>query len=197
MNPHDVDFSGHWELDYQLSDYPAEKIRQVYIERRSALELQLRRQGSRNLTADPRVFGLSSIAGLGRLAERIAQATVLDISQTARHIVINRNDDFALVCDFADMQPKASVVGAEGCAWDEDQLIFGLMLPDGLNVQHKLSIASDRSRINIATTVWIDGMPYPFTLNRVYMPYEPGEGQYHCEYTIARQTTCSLLGKPE
>ena len=197
MNPHDVDFSGHWELDYQRSDYPAEKIRQVYIERRSELEYELRRQGSRALTIDPKITGLSSIVGLGRLAEEIAEATVLDIVQSADHIIVNRNDDFALICDFSDMTPKASVVGAEACLWDEDQLVFQMALPDGLNVEHTFSIASDRTRINIATTVWLNGAPYPFTLNRVYMPYVPGEGQYHCEYTIARQTTCNLVGKPE
>ena len=194
VNRHDIDFSGNWELDYQLSDHPNEKIRQVYIETRSRIEAQLRRQGNHPVLVDPSILNLRSIAGLGQLAERIGQATVLDISQRDGHIVIQRNDDFSLICDFADMRPKASVIGAEACAWDEDQLIFRIALPDGLNVEHKLSIAADRSRLNIATTVWIEGAGYPFTLNRVYMPFEPGAGMYHCEYTIARQTTCSLGG---
>jgi hypothetical protein len=29
-NRHNVDFSGSWELDYQLSDHPSEKIRYLY-----------------------------------------------------------------------------------------------------------------------------------------------------------------------
>lgn len=197
VNRHAIDFSGNWELDYQLSDHPNEKIRRVYIETRSRIEAQLRRQNNRSIVVDPGVYNLQSIVGLGQLAERIAQATVLDITQADGHIVIQRNDDFSLICDFTDMQPKASLVGAEACAWDEDQLIFRLALPDGLHVEHKLSIAPDRSRLNIATTVWIEGVRYPFTLNRVYMPFEPGEGQYHCEYTIARQTTCTLGGRQE
>ena len=194
VNRHDIDFAGNWELDYQLSDHPNEKIRQVYLETRSRIEAQLRRQSNRAVVVDPSIFNLQSIVGLGQLAERIGQATVLEISQRDGHIVIQRNDDFSLICDFADMQPKASVIGAEACAWDEDQLIFRIALPDGLNVEHKLSIAADRGRLNIATTVWIDGIAYPFTLNRVYMPFQPGEGLYHCEYTIARLTTCSLGG---
>ena len=194
VNRHNIDFSGNWELDYQLSDHPNEKIRQVYIETRSRIEAQMRRQGNQAVIVDQSFFNLHSIIGLGQLAERIGQATVLDIRQRDSHIVIQRNDDFSLICDFADMQLKASMIGAEACAWDEDQLIFRIALPDGLNVEHKLSIAADRSRLNIATTVWIEGAGYPFTLNRVYMPFEPGAGMYHCEYTIARQTTCSLGG---
>lgn len=194
VNRHDVDFSGDWELDYQLSDHPNEKIRQVYVETRARIEAHLRRQSSRTVVLDPSILNLQSIAGLGQLAERIAQATVLDISQRDSHIIIRRNDDFSLTCDFADFQPKASVLGAEACGWDEDQLIFQIILPNGLNVEHKLSIASDRSRLNLATTVWIKGTAHPFTLNRVYMPFRPGEGLYHCEYTIARQKTCSLGG---
>ena len=46
---------------------------------------------------------MQSVVGLGRLAEKIAQATVLTIAQEDDHIVINRNDDFALVCDFGEM----------------------------------------------------------------------------------------------
>ena len=195
VNRHNIDFSGNWELDYQLSDHPNEKIRQVYIETRSRIEAQMQRQGNQAVIVDPSFFNLHSIIGLGQLAERIGQATVLDIRQRDSHIVIQRNDDFSLICDFDDMQRKASMIGAEACAWDEDQLIFRIALPDGLNVRHKLSIAADRSRLNIATTVWIAGVGYPFTLNRVYMPFEPGEGLYHCEYTIARQTTCSLGGR--
>ena len=31
-NRHNVDFSGSWELDYQLSDHPSEKIRYLYVQ---------------------------------------------------------------------------------------------------------------------------------------------------------------------
>ena len=154
----------------------------------------MRRQNSRVVAVDSSVSSLRAIFGLGQLAEKIGQATVLDISQRDGYIVIQRNDDFSLICDFNDMQPKPSLIGSEACEWNGDQLIFLINLPEGLNVEHTLSIAPDRSRLNIATKVWISGLSYPFTLNRVYMPYQPGESLYHCDYTIARQTTCSLLG---
>lgn len=195
-NRYEVSFAGNWELDYQMSDHPSEKIRHVYTETRAALERELQRQSR---YVDPQMLNLSSIVGLGRLAERIAQATVLNISQAADHIIVKRNDDFALTCDFDQMNEQQSVIGSEACHWEEDQLVFRIALPDGLRVQHRLSIARDRSRLNVATTVQLAGVRYPFTLNMVYMPYEEGESQYRCEFTIAKQTTCTLgtYGEPK
>ncbi len=197
LNPYDRDFSGHWELDYQLSDHPQEKIRSLYIQAKSQAERLVERAQNSGRYVDPQVFNFQSIIGLGRLAEKIAKATVLDVSQRDDHVVIRRNDDYSLVCDFADMGFKQSPIGTEGCAWQEDQLTFQVALPEGLSVLHRLSIAADRSRLNIATTVLVDGIRYPFILNRVYMPYEPGEGLYDCEFTIATQTTCTLRGQSE
>ena len=196
-NRHNVDFSGSWELDYQLSDHPSEKIRYLYIQARAQAERAAERAKNSGRYVDPRIFNVQSVIGLGRLTEKIAQATVFTITQEADHIVINRNDDFALVCDFGEMGWKENAVGIEGCAWDEDQLAFQIALPDGLSVFHQFSIASDRSRINVATTVKVSGISYPFTLNRVYMPFEPGEGMFECTYTIANQTTCTLSGSNE
>jgi hypothetical protein len=196
-NRHNVDFSGSWELDYQLSDHPSEKIRYLYVQARAQAERALERAQNSGRYVDPRIFNVESVVGLGRLAEKIAQATVLTITQENDHVVINRNDDFALICDFGDMGWKQSAIGTEGCAWDEDQLAFQIALPDGLSVYHQFSIAADRSRINVATTVKVSGISYPFTLNRVYMPFEPGEGMFECTYTIANQTSCTLSGSNE
>lgn len=194
VNPHRIDFSGSWEMDYQLSDHAAEKTRQLYVQARSMAQRAAERAQNSGRMIDPQILNVQSIVGLGRLVETIAQATVLTVKQTANHIVVERNDDFALVCDFQALGIIASPVGREGCFWDEDQLIFQVALPEGLNVIHRLSLAADRSRINVATTVNISGIRYPFTLNRVYMPFEPGAGQFACEYTIANQTTCTLRG---
>lgn len=196
-NRHDVDFSGSWELDYQLSDHASEKIRHLYVEARTDAERKVERAQNAGRYVDPRVYDFQSIIGLGRLAEIIAQATVLNVTQTREHVVIRRNDDYSLVCDFNELGVNESAIGIEGCAWDEDQLTFHVVLPDGLNVTHRLSIAADRSRLNVATTVRIVGVLYPFTLNRVYMPFEQGEGLYNCTYTIANQTTCTLKGSTD
>jgi hypothetical protein len=191
-NRFDVDFSGSWELDYQLSDHPNEKIRWEYVQARSEAQRMLERAQNAGRYVDPSVMNYQAVIGLGRLTEKIAEATVLTISQRDDRIVVNRNDDFALICNFADLNINKSTIGFESCAWEADQLTFRISLPDGLNVFHRLSIAADRSRLNVATTVRLKGIHHPFTLNRVYMPFEPGEGQYQCEYTVASQTTCTL-----
>ena len=196
-NRHRVDFSGSWELDYQLSDHPREKIRHLYAQARSKAERAAQRAQNSRSYVDPEIFNVESVIGLGRLAEQIAQATVLTIAHENDHIVIQRNNDFALVCDFALTGWKKTVIGAEGCEWDEDQLLFHAELPTGLRVFHKFSISDDRSKINVATKVAGAGTPYPFTLNRVYMPFDPGKGMYDCEYTISNQTSCTLGGNSE
>jgi hypothetical protein len=196
-NRHNVDFSGSWELDYQLSDHPSEKIRYLYTQARAQAERAAERAQNSGRYVDPRMFNVQSVIGLGRLTEKIAQATVLTITQENDHVVISRNDDFSLICDFGDMGWKQNAIGTEGCAWDEDQLAFQIALPDGLSVYHQFSIAADRSRINVATTVKVSGVSYPFTLNKVYMPFEPGEGAFDCSYTIANQTSCTLSGSNE
>lgn len=196
-NRFNIDFSGDWELDYQLSDHPDEKIRWQYVQARSKAEKLAERARNQGRMVDPQVFNVQSIVGLGRLAEKIAGATVLKIEQGDSHVIVGRNDDFSLVCDFNDLGWKEHAFGAEGCEWQSDQLVFRTILPDGLKVSHRLSLAADRSRLNVATTVTIDSVRYPFTLNRVYMPYEPGEGLYNCEFTVAKQTTCTLKGNTD
>ena len=196
-NRHNADFSGSWELDYQLSDRSREKIKSLYRQAKAQAERAAERAKSAGHYVDPRVFNAQSVVGHGLLTEKIAQATVLTITQEADHIVINRNDDFALICNFSDMGWKESVIGTEGCNWNEDQLAFQIALPNGLNVFHQFSIAADRSRINVATTVRILGITSPFTLNRVYMPFEPGDGLFECTYSIENQTTCTLSGSSE
>ena len=167
------------------------------MQARSRAEKLAERASNQGRFVDPQIFNVQSIVGLGKLAEKIAAATVLTIDQGDDHIVIDRNDDFSLLCDFSDMGWKEHAFGADGCEWQSDQLLFRMILPDGLRVTHRLSMAADRSRLNVATTVALDGVRYPFTLNRVYLPFEPGEGLYDCEYTIARQTTCTLRGNRE
>ena len=196
-NRHKVDFSGSWELDYQLSDHPSEKIRYLYIQARAQAERAAERAQNSRSYVDPSIFNVQSIVRLGSLAEKIAQATVLNIVQEDDHIVIKRNEDFSLVCDFGEKGRQESAIGIEGCTWDEDQLAFQIALPDGLRVLQQFSIAADRSRINVATTVKVSGISYPFTLNRVYMPFELGESRPGCTDTIAKHRVCTLSGRHE
>ena len=188
-----IDFTGAWEIDYQQSEEPNAKIRRLYAQMKSKAERELQRARSdRNYHIDSRVSNPQTIIGLGRLAEKIAAATVLNIKQYQDHIIIKRNDDFALICDFNWGELTESPLGKESCRWQKNRLSFLIVLPDGLIVRHLFSIGSSQRQLQVATTVEMSGGNYPFTLNRVYVPLDPSESMYDCKYTIANQTTCSL-----
>ena len=201
INNKGVDFSGHWELDYQRSEDIRQEIELLYNQAKADYEraLDRTRENFRNrggkVHLEPGMSNYRSIIGLGRLTEKITQATLLDIAQTADHIVIKRNEDYSLVCDFNAPQPRQTPTGEEVCAWLDHQLAFQTNLAEGLVVNHLLSLAPNRQRLSIATTVNIRGLRWPFTIKRVFMPYKPSKGRYHCEFTLAKQKTCTLLGK--
>jgi hypothetical protein len=193
-----VDFSGSWELDGQMSDRVMEKIRWLYAAARSDAERRARAINNRRgpgpiTTVDPGMGDVEAIVNLGRLADLIASATVLTISQTESKIIIDRDHDFALVCEFGAQRRTETRLGQEACGWYGDQLAFEIDLPDGLRVFHLLTLAADGERLNLSTTVHSSRATQPFSLNRVYIPFEPLEDRmYDCEYTIVNQTSCTL-----
>lgn len=199
-SPHVVDFSGFWELDYELTENPNDKLRYLYEVTRSQL---LRQQAARRDTArsgrmpsglvsSSAINVLQGIIGLGKLAEKISGSTVLTIDQSSGNVVVRRQGDFALTCDFLTDRHTESNLGNESCGWQGDQLIFNVSLPEGLNVNHRLVLSANGKRLNVATTVSSSEINQLFTLNRVYLPFEPGKGMYDCEYTLAKKKTCKL-----
>jgi len=191
-----VDFTGSWELDGQMSEPVMEKIRWLYEAARSDAERRARananRRGPPTINADYHMRDVAAIVGLGRLAEIITKSTVLTITQTDSQVIIERDDDFALVCEFGVRRKSETRLGQELCGWFGDQLAFEIDLPDGLRVSHLLTLASSGDRLNLATTVYSTRASLPFSLNRVYTPFEPLEDHlYDCEYTLVNQTTCT------
>lgn len=190
------DFSGSWEMDFRLSDQAEGKIRWQYLEARAAEQRARESEDSRHRGATLDHLGTGSLSqgtvALGRFAEDISRAAVLSIRQNQDRITIERKDDYALTCEFS-LAPEAdSPFGQERCVWYGDQLIFDLKLPEGLNVQHTLSKGVDR--LNLSTSVYYDRIP--FTLNRIYTPFVPGDQQYDCEFKVATLKTCTL-GAPD
>jgi hypothetical protein len=200
-----VDFSGSWELDYELSENPNDKLRYLYEITRSQIEQQMaaRRDQVRNggqptgMASTAAINSLQGVIGLGRLAEKIAKSTVVTIEQSAEDIVVERGEDFALTCDFLAEYQTQSVLGKEYCGWQNNQLIFQVALPEGLTVTHRLVMAENGKRLNVATTVSSSEIGQAFSLNRVFMPFEPGQGMYDCEYTLAKKRVCKLKPSEE
>jgi hypothetical protein len=195
-----ADFSGSWELDYELSENPSDKLRFLYEVTRSQIQQQMAVQRdqvrSGRMPSTPvsaaTINSLQGVVNLGRLTEMISRPTVLTIEQSPENIIVQREAEFALTCDFVNGEQSKSMLGREACGWQDNQLIFEVSLPEGLLVQHRLVLSGNGKRLNVATTVGSTAINQLFTLNRVYMPFELGKGMYECEYSLAKKKTCRL-----
>ena len=194
-----VNFGGHWEIDHELTESPRDKIRWLYEVARSQIEQQHISQERAQTQNRPIVQNmgaindLQAVIGLGTLVDSISRSTILDIEQDAEGIIIKRNGDYALTCDFIESKMRTNNLGSEYCRIDRNgQLIVAVALPEGLFLVNRLVMSADGTRLNVATTLKSKKMSQEFTLNRVYMPFEPGEGLYECKFTLKDKKTCWL-----
>lgn len=198
-NAQAVNFSGSWEMDYGQSDNTQEKL--------DSMVRDLNREAQRRAqnTAQQGSFGGgmiisgsggnngSSIMGLVRMADLITQSPLLEITQDPHKIRVKREQDFDLTCEFypGEMHRVETPFGTEICGWNGHQLVFKLLLPDGLSIQHVMTMGAAGQKLNIATTVVTSQVSFPFILNRVYNRFKPGESGYKCEVTLTRGTVCT------
>ena len=190
--PEIADFSGHWELDYGRSDNVDARLRSMYREWRRDQERRARgdqRRATFGGPLDNRDF--RALVDVARLADSITDSQVLEIEQSDVDIEIQRENSFTLTCVFRDGEPDVVVdeLGAEACGWDAHQLVFQLRLPEGLDIQHRVTMSDDRERLHVATTV-DSRTSQPFTLNRFYFRFNPLPEDYTCEYTLSRGNVC-------
>jgi hypothetical protein len=137
------------------------------------------------------VSDLQGVIGLGMLAEMMSKSVILTIEQNQDTVVVKREDDFSLTCDFAVADHTSTTLGEEQCGFDDQgHLVFMVSLPDGLHVTHNLSKSAEGDRLTVVTSVSSERLPRGFSLHRVYMPFEPGKGGYQCEYTLEKKKTC-------
>ena len=139
----------------------------------------------------------ASIIGLAQMADLITQSQLMEVEQDKQKIKVKREEDFALTCEFFPGQYHTveTPLGKEICGWDRHQLIFKILLPEGLTIQHLMSLSPDGQRLNIATTVISDRVTSPFTVNRVYVRYQPTDDGYSCKMTISRGRVCTTESK--
>jgi hypothetical protein len=198
-----VDFSGSWELDYSQSDNSQQKLDSVVGElnreaqRRAQANMQQGPMGAGIISGGAGVNSGSSILGLARMADLITQSALLEIEQDEHKILVKREEDFALTCEFypGEYHTVETPFGMEVCGWSAHQLVFKLLLPDGLRIQHVMTLGAAGQKLNIATTVVSDLVTFPFTLNRVYNRFQPGESGFRCQETLTRGKVCTT-GSP-
>lgn len=187
-----VNYAGAWERNYSRGGDIQENVTRL------ARRLNGYSQGSAgpNSRRTPGYTSsspsLGPIISMARLADSITQSDTLLIEHDIDQIVVEREEEFALTCEFSDstVQQYESMLGSEICGWDGEKMVFHVSLPDGLTVTHRLTLSGDGSELNVATTVTSPVSSVPYTLNRFYRRYEPLDNLYHCEQTLSRKKVC-------
>jgi hypothetical protein len=123
----------------------------------------------------------------------ITRPDVLTITQDEYEIKIARKDDFTMLCEFYEGYSKRteSEFGAEVCSWNGNQLVSHLVLPDGLLVSHRFTVATNGMSLQVSTTISSNASRVPFTVNRVYSKFEPPESGFNCMETLSMKRVCS------
>jgi len=189
-----VDMSGNWEKDYQLSDDFETEFNLYLFDVQRRLNPQsdgLNRNST--FSAGPAAGGsMESVVGLARFTEEITRMPVLKIEQDRSRIRIDREEDFALFCEFFNRQVAVTETpfGAEQCGWNGEQLLFQLSLTDGLQIFYQVTLSPNGRQLNITTTVSSSQVPAPITISNYYRRYEVPENVLDCILTLARNNVC-------
>lgn len=193
-----VNLAGAWEVDFKRTENAQEKLLFLYEVARSQISQGQRQRDNaqENLInrqqVQQAIDDLNGLIKLGTLADSMNQSIVLRIEQGSEHIVIKREDDFALTCEL-DADAPSLAYGQEWCGFDKNgQLIFISRLPEGLDIVHRFMLSNNGERLSVATTVKTPALSDAYTINRVYMPFEEGNSLYNCEFTLEKKKTCSL-----
>ncbi len=182
-----ANFSGSWARDYSRGDNINKVWQNAYYE-------VARKRGRRGPGGTiPSDRDMSMLRPLARLAELITRPDELTISQSEYEILIERRDDFALMCAFYGgvAKPTDSSFAKEICGWDGDQLISLTEFHDGLTVVHRFDVSDDNKQLRVITTVSSDTAPMPFTLEHYYWRFNKIAGKYECIETLSMKRVCS------
>lgn len=190
-----ADLSGSWERDYWRGD-DVNRALDLWFRRLSRANSNQGFAGYSSLD-NGAVFSsryVNSIMALARLADAITRFRYFSISQTEHEITVEREDDFNIYCEFFEgvAEGAATDYGAEICGWSDDQFVSRLLLPDGLRVNHRFTVADDSQNLHISTTVSSNNTGLSFTLGRFYTKYQPSPSQFDCIDTLSRNRVCTM-----
>lgn len=189
--PLPADLSGSWERNYARDDDVNAVLRATYnrLSRTIPDQQDPRSPG----IAAPSARDVEALTALARLAELITRPDVLTISQNQNEVVIERKDDFAMLCAFYDGVAKGTdnAYGTEICGWDGKQLVSHLVLPDGLQVTHRFTISNDSRQLRVVTTLASSTSRVPFTLRRFYTKFRRPTSNFNCIETLSMKRVCS------
>jgi len=190
-----VNLSGSWERDYSRGDNVNDALGRMFRRLNRANQNYSRAGNNGSGGYGPLMSSrdVNSVLALARLADLVTRPPVLTISQVERELKVEREGDFEMLCEFSEgsAQGVENAYGSEVCGWQGQQFISRLILPDGLVVSHRFTIAPDEENLHVATTVSQGGTPVPFTLNRFYTRFEPLPARENCIETLSRKRVCT------
>ena len=191
-----TDFSGHWEKNYQLSDDFITRF-QLYIAdiQRTFTQSNVEATGfspAGGVNAD-------AINGLARFAEEITRMPLLDITQDAVGIDIERENDFNLRCAYGELLyvQSSNAFGNDLCGWNSERMVFRMQLGGGLAISHQISLSPDGGQLNVTTTVSSDLVAVPVVISNYYTRFNPPEDNYDCQLTLTRNRVCTQQGRSQ
>jgi hypothetical protein len=190
-----VDFTGSWERDYSRGDDINSALNRAYSQLRSS-------SSGGTYSNDPRMGGsgpvvsqseVNALIALARLGDLITRPDFFTILQTQHELSIERDDDFAIFCEFYNgaSQGTFTEYGNESCGWDGQSFVTHLVLPDGLIINHRFTTDSVAERMRVITTMSSSGTRVPFTLYRYYRKFEPPEAEFNCIETLSKNRVCT------
>jgi hypothetical protein len=188
-----VDMSGNWEKDYQLSDDFDTEFNLFIFDVQRRLNPQsdtLNRIPS--LSVGQASGSRETIIGLARFTEEITRMPLLQIEQDRSRMRIDREDDFSLLCEFFNEQTAITQTpfGTEECGWNGEQLLFQLVLDDGLRIFYQVTLSPNGRQLNITTTVSSASVSTPMTISNYYRRYDIPENEFDCILTLTRNNVC-------
>ena len=190
-----ANLSGLWGRDYFRGDDVNEALNRWFQRLRRGTP-DLRPAGLPELDNAGTIASsqdVNSILALARLADEITRPRYFTISQTEHEISVERENDFDISCEFYDgvAQGAKTPYGEEICGWAGDQFISRLILPGGLLVSHRFTVAPEGDELHVATTVSSRNTGMSFTLSRFYIKYEPSSPLFTCVDTLSRNRVCT------
>lgn len=183
-----ADFSGLWARDYSRGDSVNQVLRDAYY------ELAKKNYNSGQAVQRPSQRDVSMLIPLARLVELITRTDQLAISQTEHEILVERKDDFAIMCTFFKgvSKPIENAFGKETCGWNGERLVSVQDFMDGLRVVNQFDTSEDRQELRVITTAVSDTAPLPFTVTHYYRRYEKVPGRFECIETLSRKRVCGI-----
>lgn len=187
-------FAGSWQKDFARSDKWEEEVQRIIDQLNREMQRQQGRGDAGAVGMSGSRRGVGNLVAHARLAEMITRQTTMRIIQAGDEVRIERQGDAALVCStLAEIENTfSSAHGSELCGWDRLQLVFQIMLAEGVLIEHRFSVDPSGEELSMLTSVSSRGST-PFNLMSFYTRYEAPEDGINCVQTLSRGLVCSAL----